>query len=105
MLENKNNFKSEWRYKCYTVFTENGVFYQVDDVKKPISWAEFLTNGSLYHDTLRDCIFNTMKPIIYHGVNINTWQPDIFLKMDGCGNFYRDYHFDDTNLKQFENIA
>ena len=105
MLQSKSNFKNQWKYKCYTVFAETGIFYQVDDVKNPITWAEYLTNGNLYHDTLKDCIFGTKKPIIYHGVNINTWQPDIFLKMDGCGNFYRDYHFDDTNLKRFENIA
>lgn len=98
-----SNFKNVWKYKCYTVFTENGVYYQVDDVENPISWAEFLTNGKLYHDTLKDCIFNTFKPIIYRGVNINTWQPDIFLKMDGCGSFYRDYSFNDSNLKMFEN--
>lgn len=101
----KDNFKSVWKYKCYTVFTENDIYYQVDDVKNPISWAEFLTNGALYHDNLRDCIGRTHKPVLYHGVNINTCQPDIFLKMDGCGNFYRDYHFDNTNLKKFENIA
>ena len=105
-MATRETYKKDWKYKCYTSFTTDGdVFYQIDDVKNPIGWAEYLFNGKLYHDTLKDCIFNTMKPIIYHGVNINTLQPDIFLKMDGCGNFYRDYHFDDTNLKKFENIA
>ena len=105
-MATRETYKKDWRYKCYTSFTTDGdVFYQIDDIKKPIDWAEYLCNGKLYHDTLKDCIFSTMKPIIYHGININTLQPDIFLKMDGCGNFYRDYHFDDTNLKKFENIA
>lgn len=99
----RETYKKDWKYKCYTSFTNDGdVFYQIDDVKSPITWPEFLCNGKLYHDTLKDCIFHTMKPIMYHGVNINTLQPDIFLKMDGFGNFYRDYHFDDANLKLFE---
>ena len=102
-MEREKKYKANWKYKCYTAFTENGeVYYQVDDVSSPISWPEYLCNGSLYHDTLRDCIFRTTKRIMYHGVNINTLQPDIFVKVDRCGRCYRDYHFDDTNLRKME---
>ena len=100
-------FKSVWSYKCFTDYDKEGVYFHVIDVERPVSWPEFLTNGRLYYDSLKDIVnsFNgRTSRVMYHGVNINTWQPDIFLKMDGAGNFYRDYHFDDTNLRQFENI-
>ena len=99
------NFKATWKYKCYTVFTKKGeVYFQVEDVTKPITWAEYLCNGKLYHDTLRDCIGTrySQTPVMYRGENINVWQPDIFIRVDGCGRYYREYHFDDTKLRKYE---
>lgn len=108
MIARKETFKSVWKYKCFTDYDENGVFFHVIDIEKPIEWAEFLTNGKLYYDSLKSVIdsFNGRHSrVLYHGENINVWQPDIFLQMDGCGNFYRNYHFDDSILKKYENIA
>lgn len=105
MLQRKKTYKDKWKYKCYTAFREDGsVYFQVEDVKNPISWEEYLCNGNLYHDTLRECVGNrySQTPVMYHGVNINVWQPDIFLKADRNGSIYRDYYFDDTNLRKFE---
>lgn len=45
------------------------------------------------------------KPVIYHGENINIWQPDLFISVNThTGEMWRDYHFDDTKLKQYEAI-
>lgn len=103
----KRDYKSEWKYKCFTDYDGDGVYFHVVDIEKPISWGEFLINGNLYYDSLRAIIesFNGLNSrVLYHGENINVWQPDVFLQMDACGRFYRNYRFNDSVLKKFENI-
>lgn len=98
--------------KKYFMFYENGTM-QIVDIKetgiKFESRGEWLCNGNLCHDSLKSCIDSLhgyRKPILYHGENINVWQPDIFLSYNRyTGEFWREFHFDDSILRKYEDIA
>ena len=107
----KYNYAIENGCKYFMSF-EEGTMKIIDIVETGLrfeSRGEWMCNGSLCHKSLRDClesIRNYQKPVMYKGENINVWQPDIFLSYNRyTGEIWRDYHFDDSILRKYENIA
>lgn len=112
-MENKKNYAIENGRKYFMYFDLEHDVMKIVDIEetgmKFTSYGEWMCNGKLTHKSLHECMenmHNYRKPILYHGENINVWQPDLFVKYNPYnGEYYRDYHFDSSILEKYEKLA
>ena len=82
--------------------TENGVRFFRNSV---IIYNNTKIISALY-DSLAECLESLRSyssSVIYHGENINSLQPDLFVTYNtATGETWRGYHFDDSILKKYE---
>lgn len=86
--------KNGLKYFCHTLPDFNGFIIE-DITEKNISYADFITNRSLYHPTIKDCMYHlsgTLQPIYFNNQDINPVRDceDIFLSYNpNTGEVYR----------------
>lgn len=65
--------KNGLRYFCHT--SDNFDSFIIEDItNKIVDYGQFITNRSLYHATIKDCLEHlsgTTQPIYYNGKDIN----------------------------------
>lgn len=117
-LNNKKELaeNGKLKYFCHTAYrkpdgqnTLEDVYFLVEDVKVKPCYAELLTNGNCYHESLMECVQSltgTSRPIEYHGVNINLQKRDVLLRYNvHTGECIPTYYMDYSILEQFEKLS
>ncbi len=65
--------KNGLKYFCHTADDfESFIIENIEN--KVVSYAQFITNKSLYHASIKECLEHlngTLKPILYNGKDIN----------------------------------